>query len=89
MLAVRAANQQLSLSIPERDGFTTIAGFLMTKAGRMLSVGDEIDHESGTFRVEKVDGRRILSVRFQPREKESHPIHALIPLVSAVGSSLM
>jgi CBS domain containing-hemolysin-like protein len=68
MLAVRAANQQLGLSLPERDGYTTIAGFLMTRAGRVLDVGDEVDHESGTFHIEKVDGRRILRVRFQPRE---------------------
>ena len=68
MLAVRAANQQLGLSLPERGGYTTIAGYLMTRAGRILDVGDEIDHESGTFRVERVDGRRILGVRFQPRE---------------------
>ena len=68
MLAVRGANQQLGLSLPERDGYTTIAGFLMTRAGRILNPGDEIDHESGTFRVERVDGRRILRVRFQPRE---------------------
>ena len=89
MLAVRAANQQLGLSLPERDGYTTIAGFLMTRAGRILNVGDEIDHDSGTFRVEKVDGRRILRVRFHPRAKETSPVHALIPLFSAVGSSLM
>jgi hypothetical protein len=31
----------------------------------------------------------ITRVRFQPREKESYPIHALIPFFSAVGSSLM
>lgn len=73
MLAVRAANQQLALSLPERGGYTTIAGFLMTSAGRILNVGDEFDHESGRFRVEQVDGRRILRVRFQPREKEITP----------------
>ena len=66
MLAVRAANQQLDLSVPERDGYTTIAGFLMAEAGRVLDVGDEVRHESGTFHVEKVDGRRILRVRFSP-----------------------
>jgi len=56
----------------------------MTTAGRMLNVGDEVEHESGTFRVEKVDGRRILRVRLQPRQ-----LHALIPLFGVVGSSLM
>lgn len=68
MLAVRAANQQLGLSLPERDGYTTIAGFLMTRGGRVLDVGDEVEHESGTFRIENVDGRRILRVRFQPQK---------------------
>ncbi|HET6977329.1 MAG TPA: hemolysin family protein [Pyrinomonadaceae bacterium] len=72
MLAVRAANQQLALALPERDGYTTIAGFLMTSAGRILNVGDEVDHESGTFRVERVDGRRILRVRFQPSKRVRH-----------------
>jgi CBS domain containing-hemolysin-like protein len=64
MLAVRAANQQLGTSLPEHDGYTTIAGFLMSKAGRMLNVGDEIVHPSGTFRVERVEGKRIIRIRF-------------------------
>src|SRR4029450_13143531 len=57
MLAVRAANQQLGTALPEPHGYTTIAGFLMAEAGRMLNVGDEIVHASGAFRVEKVDGK--------------------------------
>lgn len=71
MLAVRAANQQLNLSLPERDGYTTIAGFLMSKAGRLLNEGDDIAHESGRFRVEKVEGRRILQVRFFPKSQRA------------------
>lgn len=66
MLAIRAANQQLDLSIPEREGYTTIAGFLMAKAGTLLKIGDDVKHETGIFRVEKVHGRRIQSVRFVP-----------------------
>lgn len=66
MLAVRAANQQLDLSIPEREGYTTIAGFLMAKAGTLLKTGDNVKHDTGVFRVEKVQGRRIHSVRFVP-----------------------
>jgi CBS domain containing-hemolysin-like protein len=52
MLAVRAANQQLSLSIPERNGYTTIAGFLMAHAGKILHEGDRVVHDSGTFRID-------------------------------------
>ena len=90
MLAVRAANQQLDLSLPERDGYTTIAGFLMAEAGRVLNVGDEVKHDSGIFQVEKVDGRRILRVRFVPDEKITNQgEHVLIPLLSSLGFGLM
>lgn len=71
MLAVRDANDRLDISLPERDGYTTIAGFLMSEAGRVLNVGDEIVHPSGTFRIEKVDGKRIIRVRFIPSHKEA------------------
>jgi CBS domain containing-hemolysin-like protein len=52
MLPVRTANQQLDLSLPERDAYTTIAGFLMSEAGRILNVGDEVKYNGGVFRVE-------------------------------------
>jgi CBS domain containing-hemolysin-like protein len=84
MLAVRAVNQQLNLSLPEREGYTTIAGFLMALAGRILCTGDQVNHESGTFQVEKVDGRRILRIRFQPRIQQ-----ALLPVASALWSALL
>jgi len=79
MLAVRAANQQLDLAIPEREGYTTIAGFLMAQAGRILKAGDEIKHDTGVFRVERVNGRQIQRVRFLP------PAQALIPLISLLS----
>jgi CBS domain containing-hemolysin-like protein len=66
MLAVRAANQQLELAIPEREGYTTIAGFLLAKAGKILQPGDEVKHDTGVFRVERVNGRQIQRVRFLP-----------------------
>ncbi|HSE30002.1 MAG TPA: hemolysin family protein [Pyrinomonadaceae bacterium] len=75
MLAVRAANQQLELSIPEREGYTTIAGFLMAKTGTLLKTGDDIEHETGVFRVERVQGRRIQSVRFVPKRRRANLSH--------------
>ena len=66
MLPVRTANQQLNLSLPEREAYTTIAGFMMSEAGRILNVGDEVKHNGGVFRVETVAHRRILRVRFLP-----------------------
>jgi CBS domain containing-hemolysin-like protein len=66
MLSVRDANQYLKLDIPEDDGYTTIAGFLMDRAGRILQRGDTVDHERGVFEIERVEKRRIIRVRLIP-----------------------
>src|SRR6185369_13719590 len=54
-----------------------------TQIHGLLVTASSVNHDSGTFQVEKVDGRRILRVRFQPRIQ-----HALIP-IAAVWSSLI
>lgn len=90
MLAIRAANQQLKLSLPERDGYTTIAGFLMSEAGRVLNTGDEVKHDSGTFRVEKATGRRIQRVRFLPAHEATNVAQqSLLPLIASASYSLL
>ena len=65
MLTVRDANRQLHLDLPEDGGYTTIAGFLMAQAGRLPQAGEVIEHEGKTFRIERLDGRRIRRVRLQ------------------------
>jgi CBS domain containing-hemolysin-like protein len=63
MLSVRDANQYLKLDLPENDGYTTLAGFLLDRAGRILQRGDRVEHESGVFEIERVERRRITRVR--------------------------
>lgn len=70
MLAVRAANQQLKLNLPENDGYTTIAGFLLAQAGKILHAGEEVHYNGGVFRVEGTEGRRILRVRFERKPSQ-------------------
>ncbi|MEW6730440.1 MAG: hemolysin family protein [Acidobacteriota bacterium] len=62
-LSIREANRKLSLNLPESDDYTTIAGFLMTKAGKLLSQGDIIEHQDIIFTIDKVERRRVSSVR--------------------------
>lgn len=66
MLAVRDANQRLALRLPEDSGYTTIAGFVLARAGRLLKPGEHVHDPAGVFRVEGVDGRRITRIRFLP-----------------------
>ncbi|HYG10199.1 MAG TPA: hemolysin family protein [Pyrinomonadaceae bacterium] len=66
MLAVRDANRKFKLKLPEDAGYTTLAGFLLARAGRILKQGEKVEHEGATFTVERVDRHRIRRVRFMP-----------------------
>jgi CBS domain containing-hemolysin-like protein len=71
MLAVRDANRQFSLGLPEDGNYTTLAGFLLARAGRLLQPGETVEHDGARFTVERVDRRRIRRVRFTPAEKSA------------------
>jgi CBS domain containing-hemolysin-like protein len=62
-LSIREANRKLNLNLPESDDYTTIAGFLIAKAGRLLSQGEIIDHQGVLFSIDKVERRRVSRVR--------------------------
>ncbi len=64
-LAVRDLNRRLDLNLPVSEGYTTVAGFLMSVAGSVLSVGDVVPFNGHVFTVEKVHKRRILQVRMK------------------------
>ena len=66
-LAVRDANRRFALRLPEEDGYTTVAGFLLARAGRILRPGETVEHDGGLFVVEQVEGRRIRRIRYAPQ----------------------
>jgi CBS domain containing-hemolysin-like protein len=69
-LAVRDLNRRRDLNLPVSEAYTTIAGFLMSEAGRILEVGDTVRYNGHIFRVEKVNKRRIVSVRMEKASEE-------------------
>jgi CBS domain containing-hemolysin-like protein len=64
-LAVRDLNRRLEMNLPVSEGYTTVAGFLMSTAGEILNEGETVAFNGHTFRVEKVDKRRITRVRME------------------------
>ena len=70
-LAVRDLNRRLKTSVPESEAYTTIGGFLMTKAGHVRQTDEVIEYQGLLFYVEKVERRRLLSVRLELPEKEA------------------
>jgi magnesium and cobalt exporter, CNNM family len=92
MLAVRDANRKFNLHLPEEAGYTTLAGFLLAKAGRLLRPGEAIEHEGAHFTVERVDRRRIRRIRLIPATDNASSTAAaiglLFPLVLASLAAL-
>jgi CBS domain containing-hemolysin-like protein len=64
-LAVRDLNRRLNLNLPVSEGYTTIAGFLMSESGQVLNEGETVKFNGHLFKIEKVDKRRILKVRME------------------------
>lgn len=64
-LAVRDLNRRLDMNLPVSEGYTTIAGFLMSQAGELLAEGDSVPFNGHTFKIEKAAKRRILQVRME------------------------
>ena len=54
------------VTVPDDGPWETVGGFLMSELGRLPEVGDTVEIASGTFRIERLDGRRIDRVRFTP-----------------------
>lgn len=57
------------LQIPEDENYDTVAGFVMNELGRIPVVGDLVEVEGGSLRVERLDGRRIDRLRFTPNQE--------------------
>ena len=64
-LAVRDLNRRLKLTVPESEAYTTIGGFLMTRAGHVLKPGDVVKHDGLVFQVERVEKRRVRRVKLE------------------------
>ncbi|MGE3466951.1 MAG: hemolysin family protein [Pyrinomonadaceae bacterium] len=64
-LAVRDLNRRLDLNVPVSDSYTTVAGFMMSEAGQVLTKGESVPFNGHVFLVEEVDKHRIIQVRMQ------------------------
>jgi CBS domain containing-hemolysin-like protein len=64
-LAVRDLNRRLKLSVPESEAYTTVGGFLMTRAGHVLKPGEVVQHDSLVFQIERVEKRRVMRVKLE------------------------
>jgi putative hemolysin len=72
--AVTDLEAAVDIELPDdeaRRGFDTVGGLVMSVLGRLPVVGDAFDYGDARFTVERLDGRRIESVRMHVRRPEA------------------
>lgn len=62
--------RESGLRVPDDGPYETLAGYIMTELGRLPEVGDEVVGEDVILTVEKLDGRRVVSVRARAAVRE-------------------
>lgn len=62
--------EKLAIVVPEDGDYETVAGFMMSKLGKVAEVGDEVQISGGVLKVERMDGRRIDRIKFIPEPTE-------------------
>ena len=62
--------ERARVEVPEDGPYETIGGFIMAALGTVPVVGDSVDLDGGTLRVERIDGRRVDRVRFIERQEQ-------------------
>ncbi|QQS48474.1 MAG: HlyC/CorC family transporter [Acidobacteriota bacterium] len=68
-LSIREANRKYHLNLPESDDYKTVAGFLITRAGKLLEPGEVVDYNGVQFTIDKVLRRRIMRVTMKVKEE--------------------
>jgi CBS domain containing-hemolysin-like protein len=75
-VTVREVNRRLHLDVPESDEYTTMAGFIMARLGKLPLPGDRVVHNGVAFIVEKIEGRRLTQLRVESVARASESTSA-------------
>jgi CBS domain containing-hemolysin-like protein len=76
---IEEVNEALGIVLPEGEEFETIAGFLFSRAGRLVEQGEEFDYENVTLRAEQVENTRIQKVRVTVDHDIADPVEEESP----------
>jgi len=63
---IRDLEAQYELTLPQDEGYETLAGFLLSRLQKMPTGGEAFDYEGRRFVVEKMEGHRVATVRIEP-----------------------
>jgi CBS domain containing-hemolysin-like protein len=63
--------ERAEVSVPEDGPYETVAGYVMSELGHLPVIGDTVEVDGGTLRVDRMDGRRIDRIRFTPHPESA------------------
>ena len=63
--SIKNVNERLSLKIPEKADYTTLAGFFLYEFGRLPKEGDTLIFRNDRYTVEKMNKRHISLIRVE------------------------
>ena len=63
---IRDLEAQYELTLPQDEGFETLAGFVLSRLQRIPKEADTFEYEGRRFIVEKMEGNRIATVKIEP-----------------------
>ena len=75
---IRDLNRLLGLGLPESDDYNTLAGFLLSQSGKVLSAGDAVDFGHFKFIAETVERHRVVRVRIIQRARVPQASSAVV-----------
>ncbi|MDP9989009.1 hemolysin family protein [Arthrobacter sp. KFRI-F3372] len=61
------------ISVPDGEEYDTVAGFVTDQLDRIPELGDEVEIDGGTLRVERVVGTHVERLRFTPDPSAEPP----------------
>ncbi|ADC89632.1 protein of unknown function DUF21 [Thermocrinis albus DSM 14484] len=67
---VERVSKLLGFELPEDYEYDTVGGFVMAQLGKMPDEGDEFVYDGYKFRVDKMEGNRVVSVLIIAMEEE-------------------
>ena len=65
-ISVKDLNENLALDLPELSDYNTLAGFILTRLGRIPTEGEELATGKMILSIEKVAQRRVVRVKVRP-----------------------
>ncbi len=68
-VSVKSLKKILGINIPEKKSYVTLAGFLMSKLGKIPSKGDILLFENAEYLIEEMTGFQMSKVRVKIKEE--------------------